>query len=125
MPVLFPGYPFLVVLRDAHGAEAAVGGFTEADGVPRKLKGIQKLTHVTLKRRYVNSQALWNWMEGVRHGGVAQRPNVILTEREESSRPVRAWRLNHGVPLKYTAPTLWGEGQRCGDRGTRVGVRWR
>jgi len=100
----------LVALRDTHGAETPVGGFSEADGLPRKLQGIRKFGNITLKRGYVSTHAFENWMNTVRSGGVAQRPDVILTQRDESNRPVAVWRLNHGVPLKYTGPTLGAKG---------------
>jgi phage tail-like protein len=104
--VLFPAHSFLVVVKDAHGAETVLGGFVEATNLPRKVHGVHKAGDVTLKRGIVSSQALWNWLEA----GAGGRRDFVLIQRGEAGIPLASWRLNRGLPVKYTGPTLSGKG---------------
>ncbi len=36
--------------------------------------------------------------------------DVVITLRDEASKPVQKWTLRNAVPMKYTGPTLAGKG---------------
>jgi phage tail-like protein len=107
--MLFPGQTFLIAFESSFSAQAALGGFTEAT-LPTKLQGTYKVGDVTLKRGVVNAANLFNWIEAARSGGAEGKHSVVLTQRDETGRPVMSWRLSNASPKKYAGPTLGGKG---------------
>lgn len=123
-----PPYTFLVVLKDAHGAENPIGGFAEVSGLPRKLQGLHKTTDITLKRGYVSSKGLLDWM-GTSHSGLRPiRQEVFLIQRDEKGTQVGSWQLVNTYPVKYEGPTLEGQANDVAIEELVLspeGVEWR
>jgi len=109
-PVPFPTQAYLLALSDSLGTEKPLGGFAEATGLPVKVRGLNKVTDVTLKRGVVDSSDLSAWLQAARTGGVAVRRDVILTLRDSAGTPVITWRFSNAYPTKYQGPTLTGKG---------------
>ena len=109
-PIPFPTQAYLLALSDSLGTEKPLGGFAEAAGLPVKVRGLNKVTDVTLKRDVVNSSDLSAWLQAARSGGVAVRRNVVLTLRDSAGSPVITWRFSNAYPTKYQGPTLGGKG---------------
>jgi phage tail-like protein len=117
-----------VVLKDAHGAENPIGGFAEVSGLPRKLQGLHKTTDITLKRGYVSSKGLLDWM-GTSHSGLRPiRQEVFLIQRDEKGTQVGSWQLVNTYPVKYEGPTLEGQANDVAIEELVLspeGVEWR
>jgi phage tail-like protein len=107
--VLFPTQALLIVSENSPGLQTALGGFAEAN-LPTKLRGLYKVTDITLKRGVVDASNLSNWIEVARSGGAAGKRNVVMTLRDETGKSVMSWRLSNTSPKKYTGPTLGGKG---------------
>ena len=101
-----PFSSFLVTLQDTTGVQTTLGGFAQAEGIPRKLQGLHKFTNITLKRGYVSSSALNNWMNSVRSGLPTPRRQVVLVQRDQTGKGVSAWQLVNAYPVKYQGPVL-------------------
>ncbi len=109
-PVPFPTQTYLLSLCDSLGLEKPLGGFAEATGLPVKVRGLNKVTDVTLKRGVVDSSDLSAWLQAARSGGVAVRRNAVLTLRDSAGTSVITWRFSSAYPTKYQGPTLGGKG---------------
>jgi phage tail-like protein len=107
--VLFPGQNFLITCENSAGVQTPLGGFEQAS-LPLKVKGMYKVTDITLKRGVVGSANLANWIEAARSAGTAGKRTAVLTQRDATGRPVISWRLSDASPKKYTGPTLGGKG---------------
>jgi len=76
----------------------------------RKVAGIHKVSDVTLKRGILNSKTLFDWISQTRTQGPAAQRNVTITLLDEAHTPVQTWVLRGVIPMKYTGPTLAGQG---------------
>jgi len=79
---------------------------------PRKINTMYKVPDVTLKRGVIKAENLWNWVEKVQNGQQAESlEDVVIELRDESGENVAvSWALTNARPLKYTGPTLNGNG---------------
>jgi phage tail-like protein len=108
--VVFAEYAFVVYLKDFLGAETPLGGFADAEGLPRKVPGLHKVGDVTLKRGVVaDSSTLSNWIAGARSGGTTSKLDVIVTQRGAGNTPLQSWRFVQAYPTKYVGPPLGGK----------------
>ena len=84
----------------------------EKENRPRKINTTYKVPDVTLKRGVIKADNLWSWLDEVRNGQQADSlRDVVIELRDESGEEVAvAWTLTNARPLKYTGPTLNGNG---------------
>jgi len=75
-----------------------------------KIPGVHTVGDVTLKRGVVNLSSLWNWITQVRSGESPSRHNAVIILRNEAGNPVQTWKLINAKPMRYTGPTLSGNG---------------
>lgn len=71
----------------------------------RRIPGLTKYTHLTLKRGVTGSLDLWQWFAATRDGQ-AQRRAVTVTLLDEARNPVVTYRLRNCLPVKYAGPAL-------------------
>lgn len=124
-------FNYLVNLDD--GTEATVqGGFSEVSGLNAevtvaeyrngnaktnyvtKVPAITKAGDVTLKRGVIGADNIYNWLEQVRKGNLAEaKRNVEIKLTDESptaQTAVVTWNLINAMPIKWTGPTLTAKG---------------
>ncbi len=87
----------------------------DATNAMRQLPGIEKYSHVVLKRGITGSTALWDWRKEVRDGGSSFPPSrsvviKLLNEKHDRGTPAMTWTLINAWPLKITGPTLNAKG---------------
>lgn len=84
----------------------------EKENRPRKINTMYKVPDVTLKRGVIQAENLWEWIKQVRDGQQAESLRDVTIElRDESGENVAvSWQLTGARPLKYTGPTLNGNG---------------
>jgi phage tail-like protein len=78
----------------------------------RKLTGLQKHAHITLKRGVTNagnSFDLWKWRKNILEGTQDRRSGTI-TLLNELQQPVLHWKISAAWPVKYEGPTLNAKG---------------
>lgn len=108
--------------------ESELGGFSDVAGLVtettmaeyrvgnskenhvRKVPLMHKVGDVTLKRGLVDSLEFFAWIKETRTAGFKAKRDVTITLKDETGQPVRKWKLQAVVPLKYTGPTLAGKG---------------
>jgi phage tail-like protein len=78
----------------------------------RKLPGIEKYPHLTLKRGITGSLVLWQWRKDVRDGTTAFPPtrNVVIYLQNEQHVSVLQWTLTNAWCTKLTGPSLNAKG---------------
>jgi phage tail-like protein len=89
-------------------AEYRNGNFKENH--VKKIPLMHKVGNVTLKRGVVDSNEFFAWIKQTREEGHKAQRNVVITLNDETGSPVRSWKLQNVIPLKYTGPTLAGKG---------------
>lgn len=75
----------------------------------RKLTGLRKHAHITLKRGLTQSMDLWNWRKNVLDGTPDRRSGTI-TLVDEQQKPVMFWKFSNGWISKYDGPSLNAKG---------------
>jgi phage tail-like protein len=108
--------------------ESELGGFSDASGLVtesvvaeyrngnakenhvRKIPLMHKVGDVTLKRGVIDSNEFFTWIKQTREVGYKAKRDVVITLKDETGAPVRKWKLQSVIPLKYTGPTLAGKG---------------
>jgi phage tail-like protein len=124
----YGAFNFTVNLNSGEDPESELGGFTDVSGLVtefvmaeyrtgnskvnhvRKIPGMHKVGDVTLKRGVVDSMAFFGWVKETRDRGFQAKRDVVITLRDETGKPVRVWKLQAVLPLKYTGPTLAAKG---------------
>jgi phage tail-like protein len=71
----------------------------------RKLTGLRKHAHITLKRGLTSNMDLWNWRQNILDGTPDIR-NGTITLVDEQQNPVMYWKFYKGWLFKYDAPTM-------------------
>jgi phage tail-like protein len=115
----FKGFNFIISIDGMSGS----AGFSECTGLStdgdiveyregtdkslwtRKLPGLRKHSHITLKRGQTTNLDLWNWRKNVLDG-VADARNGTITLVDELQNAVMHWKFYKGWPVKYDGPTL-------------------
>lgn len=88
----------------------------ESENRPRKINTMYSVPDVTMKRGVIQVDNLWTWMDEVLKGKQgsgegAPLENVFIELRDETGETVAvSWELTNARPLKYTGPTLNGNG---------------
>jgi len=126
----YSAFNFLVTLGEGSDETAAEAGFSEVSGLNaevtvaeyrngndkgnyvRKIPGIHKTGDVTLKRGVIGAGNLWEWLDKVRKGEVAdiKQSVVIKLMSEDRSEVVVRWVLTNAMPTKWTGPSLTAKG---------------
>ncbi|HTV73858.1 MAG TPA: phage tail protein [Candidatus Acidoferrales bacterium] len=115
----FKGFNFILSIDGMAGS----AGFSEVSGLStdgdiveyregsdkslwtRKLTGLRKHAHITLKRGQTTNLDLWNWRKNILDGTPDVR-NGTITLVDEQQNPVMYFKFYKGWPAKYDAPTL-------------------
>ena len=125
----YSAFNFLVELGEGDSTEVKAG-FAEVSGLNaevtlaeyrngnentnyvRKVPGIHKSGDVTFKRGVIGEQNLWDWLNIVRSGDVAnaKRTVVVNLQNEDRSEIAVSWKLINAFPLKWTGPSLNAKG---------------
>lgn len=71
----------------------------------RKLTGLRKYSHLTLKRGYTQDKSLWTWFGNIMNG-VQDRRNVTIVLRDEQRQPVLRWHAENAWINKIEGPSL-------------------
>ena len=89
------------------GTETDIVEYREGndDAIHGKIPGLHKLTNITFKRGYTNSQDLWNWYQDV-VGGKSRRLSGTFTQFDEHRNPAAVWKFDKSWPLKLEAPAF-------------------
>ncbi len=125
----YSAFNFLVTLGEGNSTDVQAG-FAEVSGLNaevtvaeyragndkvnyvRKVPGIHKTGDVTLKRGVIGAENIWEWLQKVRDGNIAEakRDIVIQLLNEDRSETVVTWKLKKAMPIKWTGPTLTAKG---------------
>jgi phage tail-like protein len=76
-----------------------------AENTPQKLPGLNRYSHVTLKRGFTSDISLWNWINSALTGSVV-RATVQITLRDQADNPVWIWQLKNAWPCRWSGPVL-------------------
>ncbi len=108
--------------------ESELGGFADASGLVtesvlaeyrngnakenhvKKIPLMHKVGDITLKRGVIDSGEFFAWIKQTRETGYKAKRDIVITLKDETGEPVRKWKLQSVIPLKYTGPTLAGKG---------------
>jgi phage tail-like protein len=71
----------------------------------RKLPGLNKYSHITLKRGLTDDADLWNWRKKVMDGKVERKNGSIVLTDETGAEKMR-WNFTNAWPVKWTGPTF-------------------
>lgn len=71
----------------------------------RKLPGLKKFNHITLKRGIIADLAFWNWILGAMQGNVSRQEGAIVLLNELRQEVMR-WTITRAWPGKWTGPGL-------------------
>jgi len=128
MPAVYRDDPYgaynfeLTITGISDDGKAVKGSFAEVSGleveVPpmeyrngseditlRKLPGLKKYSHITLKRGVVGDLAFWKWILAAMRGQI-QRTEGTVVLLDENRQPVMRWHFVRGWPSKWTGPSL-------------------
>jgi phage tail-like protein len=75
----------------------------------RKMPGLPKYTHITLKRGVIGDLIFWQWILQAQRGQ-AERQSGAIVLLDESHEPVMRWRFRRAWPTAYRGPTLKATG---------------
>jgi phage tail-like protein len=118
----FPAYNFKVSVTNVDTGDTVSGSFSEVSGLTvdvqpieyrdgtddstvRKVRGLRKLSNVTLKRGITGHVGFWNWILAGINGDVQRQQGYIAMLNEDRAEVMR-WNFNHAWPTKYTGPSL-------------------
>lgn len=125
----YSGFNYLVILGEGDGM-APNAGFSEVSGLHAevtvaeyragnslvnhviKVPGVHKAGDVTMKRGVIGENNLYQWLEQVRTGNVANAKRTVVVKLLSEDRAATAvmWKLHGAMPIKWTGPTLTAKG---------------
>jgi phage tail-like protein len=82
---------------------------TEKSLWTRKLTGLQKHGHITLKRGVTKNLDLFQWRKNILQG-VQDRRSGTITLLDEQQQPIIHWKITAAWPVKYEGPSLNAKG---------------
>jgi phage tail-like protein len=118
----YPAYNFKVSVTNVDTGETVSGSFSEASGLTvdvqpieyrdgtddstvRKVRGLRKLSNITLKRGVSGHVGFWRWvLDGIE--GDANRQEGYIALLNEDRAEVMRWNFKQAWPTKYTGPSL-------------------
>ena len=118
----YPAYNFVVSVTNIDSGETVSGSFSEASGMmvevtpieyrdgkdaatPRKVRGLRKVSNITLKRGITGHVGFWNWVLAGINGDVNRQQGYIALLNEDQVEVMR-WDFKQAWPTKYTGPSL-------------------
>ena len=75
----------------------------------RKLTGLRKHAHITLKRGQTKNLDLWKWRKNILDG-IEDRRSGTITLVDEQQQSVFFWKFARAWPVKYDGPALNAKG---------------
>lgn len=118
----YPAYNFKVNVTNVDTGETVSGSFSEVSGLTvdvqpieyrdgtddstvRKVRGLRKLSNITLKRGISGHVGFWKWvLDGI--NGDANRQQGYIALLNEDRAEVMRWNFKQAWPTKYTGPGL-------------------
>jgi phage tail-like protein len=108
------GHKFELTIKHPGGKEIKAL-FHEATGLElhsRKLQGLRKNSHITLKRGYTADSSLSDWHSQVKEGKVSKaEARIVLLD--ESQKPIQRWKVSQAWPAKYEPSDLNAKGNEA------------
>lgn len=118
----YPAYNFKVSVTNVDTGDTVSGSFAEASGLTvdvqpieyrdgtddttvRKVRGLRKLSNITLKRGITGHVGFWNWVLRGITGDVDRQQGYIALLNEDALEVMR-WNFKQAWPTKYTGPSL-------------------
>ena len=118
----YPAYNFKVSVTNVDTGETVSGAFSEASGLTvdvqpieyrdgtddttvRKVRGLRKLSNITLKRGITGHSGFWRWVLRGVEGDVDRQQGYIALLNEDRAEVMR-WNFKQAWPTKYTGPSL-------------------
>jgi phage tail-like protein len=118
----YPAYNFKVSVTNVDTGDTVSGSFSEVSGLTvdvqpieyrdgtddstvRKVRGLRKLSNITLKRGITGHVGFWNWILAGINGDVQRQQGYIAMLNEDRAEVMR-WNFNQAWPTKYTGPSL-------------------
>jgi len=118
----YPSYNFKVSVTNVDTGETVSGAFSEASGLTvdvqpieyrdgtddttvRKVRGLRKLSNITLKRGITGHFGFWQWVLAGVEGDVDRQQGYIALLNEDRVEVMR-WNFKQAWPTKYTGPSL-------------------
>jgi phage tail-like protein len=118
----YPAYNFKVSVTNVDTGDTVSGSFSEASGLTvdvqpieyrdgtddttvRKVRGLRKISNITLKRGISGHVGFWNWVLAGISGDVQRQQGYIALLNEDRAEVMR-WNFNQAWPTKYTGPSL-------------------
>jgi len=118
----YPGYNFVVSVTNVDSGETVSGSFAEASGMVveltpieyrdgtdditvRKVRGLRKISNITLKRGITGHVGFWRWVLAGINGDVQRQQGYIALLNEDRAEVMR-WDFKQAWPTKYTGPSL-------------------
>jgi phage tail-like protein len=118
----YPAYNFKVNVTNVDTGETVSGSFSEASGLTvdvqpieyrdgtddttvRKVRGLRKLSNITLKRGISGHIGFWNWVLAGINGDVDRQQGFIALLNEDRVEVMR-WNFKQAWPTKYTGPSM-------------------
>jgi phage tail-like protein len=118
----YPNYNFKVSVTNVDSGDTVSGSFSEASGLTvdvqpieyrdgtddstvRKVRGLRKLSNITLKRGITGHVGFWRWVLTGVNGDVDRQQGYIALLNEDRVEVMR-WNFNQAWATKYTGPSL-------------------
>jgi phage tail-like protein len=118
----YPAYNYKVSVTNVDTGETVSGSFSEVSGLTvdvqpieyrdgtddttvRKVRGLRKLSNITLKRGITGHAGFWRWVLAGIEGDVDRQQGYIALLNEDRAEVMR-WNFRQAWPTKYTGPSL-------------------
>ncbi len=118
----YPAYNYKVSVTNVDTGETVSGSFSEVSGLTvdvqpieyrdgtddttvRKVRGLRKLSNITLKRGITGHVGFWRWVLTGIEGDVDRQQGFIALLNEDRAEVMR-WNFRQAWPTKYTGPSL-------------------
>jgi len=118
----YPAYNFVVSVTNIDSGATVSGSFSEVSGLQvevtpieyrdgtddttvRKVRGLRKMSNITLKRGITGHVGFWRWILAGLNGD-AQRQQGYIALLNEDKTEVMRWNFKQAWPTKYTGPSM-------------------
>jgi phage tail-like protein len=118
----YPAYNFVVSVTNIDSGATVSGSFTEVSGLDvevspieyrdgtddttvRKVRGLRKVSNITLKRGISGHAGFWRWIQTAIEGDADRQQGYIALLNEDKAEVMR-WTFKQAWPTKYTGPSL-------------------
>ncbi len=118
----YPAYNFVVSVTTVDDGKTVSGAFSEVSGLQvevtpieyrdgmddttvRKIRGLRKVSNITLKRGVTGHHGFWDWIKrGIDGDADRQQGHIALLDEDRTE--VMRWKFERAWPTKYTGPSL-------------------